>query len=597
MGCPMNYKNLTLKKQIVIAVVLFTSITLVIGLSYHVVLSQILQRKENVYMDNMITHVKQKVASSTDEIKRYAELIAYSKYTSLMITEDDPSEVLYYNQILSEMIYSTIITNENIYSISIVDINENIFGFVSKNFTVFDSLNDKYNAFDENTHLSGFTGLLYSDLDSRYYYAYFMPIYNNSRTSKFNDKIGTCVILNKIAELDQIVSNTTTTPNSTFMIINSDNEILASSNDNLVDNQSSTHMLSSFIKENAKGQFTETFMGSKSIIQYETIAQTDWKIISIVPLNEINADLNKQLIYELLFFIILITVFFILGIQFAVSITNSIKKMADFMNKGAYHNLHNRLNVTEKNEIGQLAYHINYMLDEIETMTKKGIQNQSNMYEMELAKKRAELSALQSQINPHFLYNTLDCIKGYGYLLNSKEIVEITSSMASIMRYSIKGPDIVEVSKELNCVRNYLNIISIRFSDRFKFNIQIDDEINKLHIPRFILQPVVENAIYHGLEPKLTDGVLSIYAYILDSDIVFKIRDNGVGIPTDKLEELKKELIIADPNNAINTFNERSIGLLNINGRLRFLYGNDYGLSIDSTEKEGTTVIVKIPSS
>lgn len=591
----MKYKNLTLKKQITIAFILFTSITLVIGLSYHIVLSQILQRKENTYMDNMITHVKQKINSSTNDIKSYAELIAYSKYTSLMITETDPSQVLYYNQILTEMISNTIITNESINSISIVDTNENIFGFVSKNYSIVDTLKDKYNAFDKNTHLSGFSGLLYSDLDKRYYYSYFMPIYNNSRTSKINDKIGTCVVLGKTADLDVIVNNTTTTPNSFFMIINSNNEVLASSNSNNTENSAVAQKLSPYLKEGSDGQYIETFMGKKSIIQYKSIEQTDWKIISIVPLVEINSDLNRQLVFEMIFIMLVIAVFFVLGVQFIISITNPIANMADFMNKGAYHNLHNRLNINEKNEIGQLAFHINHMLDEIQEMAKKSIQNQSNMYEMELAKKRAELSALQSQINPHFLYNTLDCIKGYGYLLNSSEIVEITSSMASIMRYSIKGPDIVEVSKEINCIKNYLNIISIRFSNKFRYTIQIDEEIYKLYIPRFILQPIVENAIYHGLEPKLSDGTLSICGYQSNSEIIFEIKDNGAGIPSDKLELLKKEFTSIDPNNAINTYSERSIGLLNINGRIRFLYGKDYGLSIESIEKEGTTIIIKIP--
>lgn len=594
-GYPMKYKNLTLKKQIGIAFILFTSITLIIGLSYHIVLTQILQRKENIYMDNMITHVKQKIISSTNDIKSYAELIAYSKYTALMITETDPSKVLYYNQILTEMISNTIITNESINSISIVDTNDNIFGFVSKNFSLFNMLNNKYNAFDKNTHLRGFSGLLYSDLDNRYYYSYFMPIYNNNPASKINDKIGTCVVLSKTADLDIIVNNTTTTPNSYFMIVNSHNEVLASSNSNISENTTIAQKISSFVKEGAEGQYTETFMGKKSIIQYKTIEQTDWKIISIVPLTEINSDLNRQFIYELIFIILVIAVFFVLGVQFIISITNPIAKMADFMNKGAYHNLHNRLNITEQNEIGQLTYHINYMLDEIQAMAKKSIQNQSNMYEMELAKKRAELSALQSQINPHFLYNTLDCIKGYGYQLNSSEIVEIASSMAAIMRYSIKGPDIVEVSKEINCIKNYLNIISIRFSNRFKFTIQIDEEIYKLYFPRFILQPIVENAIYHGLEPKLTDGILSIHGYKSNSEIIFIIKDNGAGIPSDKLEILKQDIINTDPNNAINTYNERSIGLLNINSRVQFLYGKDYGLNIESIEKEGTTIIVKIP--
>lgn len=549
----------------------------------------------NTYMDNIIAQVDQKITTNTKDLQRYAELISNNKYTKLMLTETDPSKILYYNEILTEMIANTTITNNNIIGVSIVDLDKNIFGFMSKNFSIIDALDTKYDAFNKASHISGFSGLLYNNYDNRYYYAYFMPIFDNRPGAKANDKLGSCVILSSTTELELIINNTTTTPHSIFMVVDSNNEVIVSSNSDNTENKLITQNISDSFVESNGDKYICTLTDENSIIKYKFIDQVDWKILSVIPIHEINSDLNLLLRYGFIFITLVIIVFLIMGIQFIFSITNPISKMTSFINKGAYHNLNNRLEIKQQNEIGQLAAHINYMLDQIELMTKQIIQTQSNMYEIELAKKRAELSALQSQINPHFLYNTLDCIRGYGYILNSQDIVEITSSLSSIMRYSIKGPEMVEVSKEINCIKSYLKIISFRFPDRFKFIINISDNILDLKIPRFILQPIIENAIYHGLEPKLNNGVLSLCGYIKDCEIIFEVKDNGKGIPEDKLILLKQRLTEADSESTINNYSDRSIGLLNINSKLKFLYGHKYQLNIESAEEKGTLVTIKIP--
>jgi len=591
----LKYKNLSLKKQIIIAITLFVVFTIIIGMGYYAVVSKILQKKERIYMDNMISHVEQKISSNIESLKSYAELISNNKYTTLMLSEKEPSKILYYNELLTEMISNITLTNRNIVNVSVVDLDKNIFGFVNKNFSIIDALDLEYDAFHKNTNTSNFSGVLHNNYDNRYYYAYFMPIFDNRLGAKIINKIGTCVILSSISDLNLIINNTTTTPNSIFMIIGSNNEVIVSNNPNYEENQLVAENISSLFIEANEGRTTKNILGKTSMIQYKTIEQANWKIVSIVPIQELNSDLNQLLIHGLIFISLIIIAFSGLGVQFMISITNPISKMVEFINKGPYHNLYNRLNINEQNEIGILAVHINYMLDKIQLMTDKNIEAQSNMYRMELAKQKAELSALQSQINPHFLYNTLDCIKGFGHLLKSQEIIEITTALSSIMRYSIKGPDMVEVSKEISCIENYLKIISIRFSDRFTFLMDIDKEILDLKIPRFILQPIVENAIHHGLENKLTGGILSIKGYKEDSYIIFIIKDNGKGITPDDLTLLKKKLKETRHNNIINIQGERSIGLLNINSRLKFIYGKNHGLQIDSTEMKGTTVTIKIP--
>jgi two-component system sensor histidine kinase YesM len=214
----------------------------------------------------------------------------------------------------------------------------------------------------------------------------------------------------------------------------------------------------------------------------------------------------------------------------------------------------------------------------------------------ELVKKQAELSALQSQINPHFLYNTLDCIKGIGHSVKSQDIVNITSSLSFIMRYSIKGGDIVSVKNEIECVENYLKIISIRFMGKHQFQLDIDECLMDMKMIKFILQPIVENAIYHGLEPKLTGGLLKIKGFLLDDRLIcFEIFDNGKGMTAEELECLNRELDEDNIQSIVTGNKERSIGLININGRIKFKYGMEFGLKITSRENEGTSVRLNFP--
>ena len=229
-------------------------------------------------------------------------------------------------------------------------------------------------------------------------------------------------------------------------------------------------------------------------------------------------------------------------------------------------------------------------------MTAERLQDQTRLFELNLAKKRAELSALQSQINPHFLYNTLDCIRGYGYMLNSSEIVSITNALSSIMRYCIKGADIVALRKEMTIVNYYLDIIRIRFPNRFNYVFDVDPALEDLAIPRFILQPVVENAIYHGLESRLEKGTLTISCHTTETgDCTLCVTDDGVGIPPERLAEIHRKLSDKSMQNVLNVPAGNSLALVNIHNRLRNLYGANYGLDIVCPPEGGTRVTLHLP--
>jgi two-component system sensor histidine kinase YesM len=214
------------------------------------------------------------------------------------------------------------------------------------------------------------------------------------------------------------------------------------------------------------------------------------------------------------------------------------------------------------------------------------------------------LYALQSQINPHFLYNTLDTIRNYALKYGVSEVAEMTQSMASIFRYSISHPgEVATLADEVNNVKAYLKIQWYRFTDRFKFVWDIDeenDEIMKYSLPVLTLQPLVENAIQHGLENNIENGIITIKATTTKSKLIISIEDNGMGISSDNLhlirEKIAKDLYTSEGSSKkIFSGKKSGVSLMNINQRLKLYFGGEGGLSINSIEGFGTSVEIEVP--
>lgn len=228
-------------------------------------------------------------------------------------------------------------------------------------------------------------------------------------------------------------------------------------------------------------------------------------------------------------------------------------------------------------------------------------QQYNQLYHSTMLDKQAELDALQSQINPHFLYNTLESIRGKAYSEGQQEIAEMTEALSSFFRYSIsrKGND-VTLEEELINIQNYFKIQQFRFDNRFQLEIDLPDATSLYHcrLPKLTLQPIVENAIYHGLEEKMGQGKIRITAFANDQRTVITIADNGVGIPEDTLTQLRDRLDESSPLPAGSQGRTRNTGIAlhNVNRRLKLMYGPASGLSINSSPGFGTDVEITLPS-
>lgn len=214
-----------------------------------------------------------------------------------------------------------------------------------------------------------------------------------------------------------------------------------------------------------------------------------------------------------------------------------------------------------------------------------------------IANTRAEISALQSQINPHFLYNTLDTIRGQALIDETPVIADMAEALSHIFRYSISSTgQLVTLQDELRNIDKYIMIQSFRFENKFSMDIKIEeDELVRYYIPKLTLQPIVENAIYHGLEIKKNGGLIKIYAYATKKHLVIQISDNGVGMTSQQLTHVNHSLRYQ--YTVIKSHGKRHIGvaLSNIQQRIRLLFGEEYGLAIQSAPNQGTQVDFILP--
>ncbi len=215
------------------------------------------------------------------------------------------------------------------------------------------------------------------------------------------------------------------------------------------------------------------------------------------------------------------------------------------------------------------------------------------IYIYQINQKQTELKMLQFQINPHFLYNTLNTISSIAALSDIEEIAKIADNLSAMFQYNIKGDDIVSVRKEIQHVKNYLEIQAIRFPGKYQFEYRISSEVEDLKMLKFLLQPLAENSLQHAFGKMKEINRITLTAWEDGDDVIFQLRDNGVGMNTEIMEKLNKELAKTDTGTLVNHV-DKGIGLRNVNARIKNLYGKEYGIQIRSEEGKYTEIQIRI---
>lgn len=253
-----------------------------------------------------------------------------------------------------------------------------------------------------------------------------------------------------------------------------------------------------------------------------------------------------------------------------------------------------RLQLEGYQEIMLMADRFNELLDEIHQLNEEVVDSKTRIYSLELMKKQAEFAYLKHQVNPHFLYNMFETMKGMAGEIGATELREMLAALGKILRYSIKGQEEVRLQDELEVAKSYLTIQKFRFEGRFEIFYDFPEEILLCKVIKMILQPLLENAISHGLEYKMEKGHLHLHGQMTSNgDLLISIKDDGEGIPAEKLNIIHSELEGIDLLDSMR--NNEHLGIMNVHHRIRTTYGEPYGLWIESRSGDGTEVTIKLP--
>ncbi|MFC5467951.1 sensor histidine kinase [Cohnella suwonensis] len=316
-----------------------------------------------------------------------------------------------------------------------------------------------------------------------------------------------------------------------------------------------------------------------------TVRDSDfgWKIVGVSYVNELVGNQNEIRFSFILWGFICVLLAIVLSFFLSQRVSKPIKRLQDSMKEVEKGNFDIYVMVPKTIEIGRLARAFNIMVGKIKELMTQVVRDQE-------LKRQSELNALQAQINPHFLYNTLDSIVWMAESNKSKEVVLMTSALAKLFRASIsKGEELVSIRTETEHIANYLMIQKMRYKNKLDYQIEIAESVYDYKTIKVILQPIVENAIYHGIKMKHGPGLIRITAEETDTEIHIVIEDNGNGMD----EETLRTLLLPGRD----TGEGRGVGVRNVHERLKLYFGPEYGLTYKSVPGEGTSVLFRIPKS
>ncbi|MDR1062143.1 MAG: histidine kinase [Clostridiales bacterium] len=479
--------------------------------------------------------------------------------------------------------------------------------------------------------------------NSRPFICFIHPI-RSPGSARGDNARAVCVIVLELSKINVMIDDPNKTENAHFYLLDAYGDVIQTNKG--ADPQIGAGQLAGLAASMSEGDGRRFRIEGVEYLAYiRHNSALGWRTVGITPVREINAQLNA--VQQIAVAMALISLAFCLatGFFFSGNMSRPLEKLlADLSAIGAT-NMSRRIPVRARNEIGTITAAINGMLDKLQEMTANIFNMQNKMYESELRLKEAELRSLQAQINPHFLYNTLDCVRGIALAENVPPIAAITEAMAGIFRYAIGGGAMSTVAAELDSARSYAEIISVRFGGKIRFEFRVDPQILPVRAAKLVLQPIIENAVHHGLSDAEDGGLIAIDGFAEGELAILEITDDGAGMGEDLMAQLNARFAGEDGGGSKGGRNSggdsngegasggrsagsgtaagngggcgatlsdgaalqeppepppdgRGIGLANINSRLKLFFGSAYGVSVRcAAGASGTTVRLSMPAS
>lgn len=589
-------RKLPIKTQLyVIAVCIILSMVFIMFSSYTKI-TGIITNNSREYSAQLFTQIKKSVDANCDNIDRIVTSIAYNPVVQDYMNEESESKKFEYYQKLDEFMLKSKNLREGILDIYIIGNKMDFYSLsrggdrISK--IAPEPIPERIKAYYSELKKFDDNGIN-SDC-----FVVGTSIYSIDSQKVHLGKIGVLEIFIDRRSIISDVGVLSKMSDTRFYLLDRVNRVFMSNDEGMIGKN--FNMINDIEGVVKSGQEKLKINGKWNLVHIEKMPQLGGYIISIVPEKEVLSSLAEVKRWVLIIFVLAIAIICVPFTSVTNNILQPIKKFLLFFSEikdGNLKNLKKRITLEGYPEISNVGNEFNSMLDEIDGLTHRLIDTNTRLYETELLKKQSELGFLKSQINPHFLYNTLESIKSIANINKIYQISDMSKALAQIFRYSIKGEDVVTLAEELEITKSYITIQQIRFSDRFDTEYDFTEEVLRCKVVKMILQPLVENAVYHGLETKMGQGHLLIKGQIEDNNLIISIIDDGKGISKDTLSKICSKL--SETGELIRKYDREdsiSIGLVNVNNRIRLTYGELYGVNIKSVPDKGTSVIIKIPA-
>lgn len=570
-------------------VITFLPIT-TLGIFANLIYTKILENKVNQHTDQMIKQIEVNIDNHIKSVENILMYISSSEdiISFLQQSKDDNSKESY-------DLEARIRRNLKVYT----DVNSEIFGLLVVN------NNDKYisNELEKKTRDSLMKEIWYTGAINESEKSYFFsnPIGRNLKPYKSysaediisiskavidkntNETIGVVMADINLKKFDDIISDNNIGEKGFFYLLDNNNNIVYSPVNPTI------YRINSNKFNNKKDSFIYSINNETFKIMYTTSSVTGWKTIGVFSFKDITKDITGMERFTLIIAIItsLLAVFF--SLLFTNSIVTPIRELRTLMKGVESGDLDLKFEEHKySNEFGELGHSFNHMVSEIKQLINM-------VYEEQRSKRKAEIETLQAQIKPHFLYNTLDTIAWMAEDYNAKDIVKLVSALTKVFRIGLnKGKEVIKLRDEIEHINSYLIIQKYRYEDKLSYEINFHKDILDILILKLITQPIVENAIYHGIKEKRGKGEIRINFTKVVDEIIITVEDNGAGISEEKLQNINSML---ETSNSfyIDSGSGSGYGISNVNTRIKLSYGQNYGLRYYSKLGVGTKVEIRLP--
>lgn len=591
----MGIKNKTLLRvSVVIIFFMFIFITIFVSL-----FSRRLEQKSIIYSENLLKNTNGNIISYIDEISALANEANFNYYLQNFLMSERENQEGYSSLTsgksmqdyeMSSKLFSNSLNNRTDVS-SIM-----IFGekrvLLYRSIYTFWSIIQDYS--EENWYQKAMKSKEGSVITGPQNHEFLLG--NTEKTISLSRKIssyedgsflGVILVDLNLNRIEEICASNYSENEGELCLVNQDGELVYQHNSKNTDfydleEESIIKSLNSKMQSAGSNHFRWKVNDKEYQVVSSKIDKANWTALSITPVSAINQSLYENLaIFLVISISILIIIIIVLNILLK-KIVKPLVSLTEHMDIAQGGNLNVRASIESYDETGRLTKSFNELLERIKFLMSQVVTEQED-------KRKYELQMLQAQINPHFLYNTLDSIIWMAEM-KDESVVPMTEALAKLFRISLnKGNEFISIQDELEHVRNYLVIQSMRYLDKFEYHIVISDEVKEYKTVKLIIQPIVENCIYHGIKKKKGKGNITITAVCRGDDIIIKVSDNGVGMEPESCENI----LVGDVTS--ENISGSGIGVKNVNERIKIHFGENYGLSFESALGKGTTVSIKIP--